>query len=394
MIAVYLAPVYILVNVYILWRLFRWLGTISDKLKNKKVRIPITLLYIFFATSMLTGFLSPKGNAERILKLIGNYWLGIFLYTVLVAIVEEIIFLILRRTKKDSRKKKIVFGAAGLAAIASISLWGMINARTIRTTEYHVAVDKKVEGMESLKVALVADLHMGYNIGCSQMKQMVEKINALNPDVVVIAGDIFDNEYDALEDPEKLIEILQGIESKYGTYACYGNHDIAEKILAGFTFGGQTDEKVSDTRMDSFLEKAGITLLRDEYVMIEDQIYLYGRPDAERPGRGIRERKTAEEITEKMDLTKSVIVLDHEPRELQELADAGVDVDLCGHTHDGQLFPGNITTGLMWENSFGYLKKNDMHNIVTSGVGIFGPFMRVGTIAEVVSVDIKWGQVP
>ena len=70
------------------------------------------------------------------------------------------------------------------------------------------------------------------------------------------------------------------------------------------------------------------------------------------------------------------------------MAEAGADLDLCGHTHDGQLFPGNIVTALMWENSCGYLKKEDMHNIVTSGAGIFGPYMRVGTKSEIVVINV------
>ena len=234
-------------------------------------------------------------------------------------------------------------------------------------------------------MVLIADLHLGYNIGCRQMEQMVEKINAQDPDLVVVAGDIFDNEYEALEDPDRLEKILRGIQSKYGVYACYGNHDIQEKILAGFTFGGK-EKKESSVKMDEFLEKAGITLLRDEYVLIDDSFYLYGRPDYERPGRGIDERKSAQEITADMDLSLPVLVIDHEPGELQELADAGVDADLCGHTHDGQLFPGNLTIKLMWENACGYLKKGDMHSIVTSGVGLFGPNMRVGTKSEICDI--------
>ena len=100
--------------------------------------------------------------------------------------------------------------------------------------------------------------------------------------------------------------------------------------------------------------------------------------------------KTPEEITADMDLTKPVLVLDHEPKELQELADAGVDVDLGGHTHDGQMFPGNIVMKFLWENPCGYLKKDQMHSIVTSGAGLFGPNMRVGTKAEICVVDIRF----
>ena len=89
-----------------------------------------------------------------------------------------------------------------------------------------------------------------------------------------------------------------------------------------------------------------------------------------------------------MDVSLPVLVIDHEPRELQELADTGVDVDLCGHTHDGQVFPGNIVIRFFWENPCGYLKKGNMHNIVTSGVGLFEPNMRVGTKSEICDVSI------
>ena len=156
----------------------------------------------------------------------------------------------------------------------------------------------------------------------------------------------------------------------YANYACNTGYllpiqavsEETERIGAGKL---ETVEWRLDPEMDEFLEKAGITLLRDEYVLIDDSFYLYGRPDYERPGRGIDKRKTPQEITEGMDVSLPVLVIDHEPRELQELADTGVDVDLCGHTHDGQVFPGNIVIRFFWENPCGYLKKGNMHNIVT-----------------------------
>lgn len=274
-------------------------------------------------------------------------------------------------------------------AVLVLSAWGIYNARIIHVTPYDITVNKDGGKLENLNVVLAADLHLGYNIGVAHMMQMVDKINDQNADIVVIAGDIFDNEYEALDDPAELIAVLQKIQSKYGVYACYGNHDVEEKILAGFTFGGNK-KKESSIQMDAFLEKAGIHLLQDEAVLIDDSFYLYGRPDAQKPGRGINMRKTAVELMGELDTGKPVIVIDHEPKELQELADAGVDVDLCGHTHDGQMFPANLITALMWENSYGYLKKDHMHTIVTSGVGLFGPNMRVGTIAEICSIKVHF----
>lgn len=395
MVAIYLAPVYLLVCVYILLRGLHWIQVLHAVFQNVWVCRGIGLIYLFVVFSILIAFMAPASGFRRFMKLLSNYWLGVLMYTIMTVGIADVLRLLLKYPLKNLNfpGRTLLFGNVGTAVvgiicaviITTVSIYGVINAGNIQTTKYDISIDKKAGKLDSLNVVLIADLHLGYNIGCRQMEQMVKKINAQDPDLVVVAGDIFDNEYEALEDPDRLAEVLRGIQSKYGVYACYGNHDIQEKILAGFTFGGK-EKKESSVKMDEFLEKAGITLLRDEYVLIDDSFYLYGRPDYERPGRGIDERKSAQEITADMDLSLPVLVIDHEPGELQELADAGVDADLCGHTHDGQLFPGNLTIKLMWENACGYLKKGDMHSIVTSGVGLFGPNMRVGTKSEICDI--------
>ena len=396
MIAILLSPFYILINFYIARWLLSWMQACNKHFNNKIIRVIIIVIYTFFAGSLLIGFLLPPNNLGRVFKLIGNYCLRVFIYIVLTVLIAEKIKKIIKKTKKipeqyiKSKRTFVIAGAICIFIIGGISIYGAINARIIHTTKYEITVNKKVKNIKDLKIALVADLHMGYNIGTHHIKKMVKKINEQNPDIVVIAGDIFDNEYESLDNPEQIIKTLRQLKSTYGTYAVYGNHDISEKILAGFTFSKKGDKKESDIRMDELLEDANITLLRDEEVLIDDSFYLYGRPDYRRPGRGITVRKTPQEITENLDQKKPIIVIDHEPNELQELADAGVDIDLSGHTHDGQLFPANLTNALMWENPYGYLQKDDMHSIVTSGVGLFGPNMRVGTIAEVVIVDVKF----
>lgn len=410
MLAVYLAPVYIIGNGYLLFRILRWLGVCGGVFRKKWMHLGVGLVYIVLASSVLIAFFLPAGEIRRIWKLAGNYWLGFLLYLTLVVLAADLVcfvrFLLVRRKKRRKGHKtqkradtgawswgkprfRAAAGGVCGAVVLALCGWGMYNARVIHVTPYEITVKKGGGTREDLNLVLIADLHLGYNIGLSHMADMVEKINEQDADIVVIAGDIFDNEYEALEQPEKLARVLRGIRSKYGVYACYGNHDIEEPILAGFTFWGK-GKKESSARMDAFLEQAGIRLLRDEAVLIDNSFYLYGRPDAQRPGRGIDERKSADALMEGLDAEKPVLVLDHEPKELQELADAGVDVDLCGHTHDGQMFPGNLVTALMWENSYGYLKKDNMHTIVTSGVGLFGPNMRVGTIAEICRVRIHF----
>lgn len=359
MLAVYLSPLYIIANSYLLIRLHRWLGTCNPLFRKTGICVAISLAYVFLVASLLIAFFLPIGPARRIIKLISNYWLGILLYLILaVLMADAICFLLFLITKRRLKCRTAAAGGICAVVVLVLSAWGAYNARIIQVTPYEITVNKDGGRLENLNVVLAADLHLGYNIGTAHMMQMVDKINEQNADLVVFAGDIFDNEYEALDDPEELIAVLQKIQSKHGVYACYGNHDVEEKILAGFTFGGNK-KKESSIQMDEFLERAGIHLLQDEAVLIDDSFYLYGRPDAQRPGRGINMRKTAAELMGELDTEKPVIVIDHEPKELQELADAGVDIDLCGHTHDGQMFPANLITALMWENSYGYLKKSE-----------------------------------
>lgn len=399
MLAVYLSPLYILFHIHVTIWLFKWLKALNEKLAAKPVRIVIGIVYWFLCSCVVIGFFMPAGTwIERLFKGIGNYWLGISLYMAFGILIADLVRLILLHTGKKERREKfrtrkvfVIGGSIVTAFILVMCVWGIINAKIVRTTTYDVTIAKQAE-VEDMTIVLVSDIHLGYNIGCAQMEKMVTAINEQNADVVVIAGDIFDNEYDALEDPEKLISIFRQIQSKHGVYATYGNHDIAEKILAGFTFDNGSDVKESDPRMDQFLADCGITLLRDEAVIL-DGVYFYGRPDYQKPGRGIDTRKTDSQIVEGAPEGMPIITIDHQPRFLHEKAKAGIDMDLGGHTHDGQLFPLNLSSRIVWENSAGYKYiENSMHSIVTSGVGLFGPNMRVATKAEIAVIHVHFGE--
>ena len=395
MIALYLSPLYLIGNIYICFRVLQWLSACSAHTGRTCFRLSFIIIYAFFALSIGLAFILPHSPLQRIIACIGTYWLGILLYVLIVLGVAEIVRLILRFThilpapSPASEKAFIAAGFVCFAAILFFCIWGIVSATHVRSTSYEITLDKGGGKLEELNIALVADLHLGYTVGPRMIRQMVEKINAQNPDIVLIAGDIFDNDYDAIGNPEELIRILSRIQSKYGTYAVYGNHDCDEKILAGFTFPSDR-KKVSDPRMDEFLERAGIRLITEETLLIDDSFYLVGRADEERPGRGVDIRKTPQEIMEELDSSKPVIVMEHEPKFLQEAADAGFDLHLCGHTHDGQTFPSNLLCRLIWENPAGYLKKGTMQSIVTSGVGLFGPNMRVGTKSEVVNIKVHF----
>lgn len=396
MIAIYLSPIYLLLNLYILRCAYLWMGTCHSILRTLGFRLIFAVIYVLLSTSLLTGFLikNPK-SLHRMLKIIGNYFLGIFLYTLVIILLADFGRILLKYVFHaswiHSRTAFTVAGAICALLILLLSACGIFHAKYIKTTSYDVIINKTIPERTSMKVVLLADTHFGYNAGVLHARELVRKINKQKPDLVCIAGDIFDNEYDAIRNPEKLEKTLRGIKSTYGVYACWGNHDLNEEILAGFTFKHKDGDlsDIKDPRMKKFLKDSNIHILKDESVLINDQFYVIGRKDASLTEKIHETRKAPAQLTEKLDRDKPIIMIDHQPKELQELADAGVDLDLCGHTHDGQTFPGNFTIKLMWENPCGLLSKDNMTNITTSGAGVWGPAMRIGTDSEICSINIQ-----
>lgn len=405
MVALFLAPLYLAAHVFFLVIFFILLRPVKERMASKGknynkiilkiIKILFIIVYFYLGISLLVGFLLPLGVPKRIITQTGFYWMGIFLNIAVCFVFALVLRLVLGAFIKKKDKRRILSTVLMFVAIISaavMSIAGIKHARNILVTNYEVAINKETPNVDKLRIALVADLHIGYSIETDHISQMVDKINEQNPDIVLIAGDFFDNEYEAIGDPDGIIAALNRLDSKYGTYAVYGNHDIKEKIFAGFTFDGKNNaNKESDERMDELVKAANITLLRDEAVVIDDSFTVFGRPDLEKPGRGITVRKTGQELMKEVDASLPVIVLDHEPEELEEPAEAGVDLDLNGHTHNGQTFPGTILTQILSENAYGLKKIGNMIDITTSGAGIFGPYMRVGTRSEIAIIDVTFG---
>ena len=394
MIFLFLLPFYLGVSSYMMFRFFYWMKHCNHRFNWLRFKVPFAVVYLFMALSPVIAFLLPKSAVAIVIRRISTYWIGIMLYSLLYVVLFDLLRLIAKHTKLKntllfSRGSVISIGSVVVACAVATCLYGIFNARNIKVNEYSVTVNKSCGSDKHLKAVRVADLHMGYAIGVDHITNMVEKINQQDADIVIIAGDIFDNSYDGMDDPEGIKAQLRSIKSKYGVYAVYGNHDIDEKILMGFTFdwGGK---QLHSEKMTNFMKECNIKLINDESVLINDEFYLVGRRDTDKPGTEDGTRAEISELTKDLDKTKPIFVLSHEPDELQKTADAGADIDFSGHTHDGQLFPGNLTIGLFWENPCGMIKKDNMYSIVTSGVGVYGTFMRVGTDAEICSVDIDF----
>jgi predicted MPP superfamily phosphohydrolase len=218
-----------------------------------------------------------------------------------------------------------------------------------------------------LKVVFLSDLHLSSQLDSDYLIKIVNHINREEPDLVIFGGDIVDREIKPLLQ-FNAADILKRIESKLGVYAVSGNHEF---------YGGDRDEIIS------YLSSAGVIFLQDSVIKIQDRFYIVGRDDKTNT-----KRESLDRIIEGIDHSLPLILIDHQPYNMDEALKSGVDVKLSGHTHNGQFWPGNWVVKWIFENPYGHYVKDGMHTYVSSGAGIWGPLFRLGTKSEIVSIII------
>ncbi|MBO5994461.1 MAG: metallophosphoesterase [Firmicutes bacterium] len=369
-----------------------------DRDHRLRVRIPILILMIMVALPII-GALVPDGPVCWFFQKWGNISIGFAMYFFLsllfLSIIAGILLLIFKGRgggskleRKPSGKVAKALLYVSLVSTIVINILGMGHAVDVKVTNYQMP--KEVLGLkEPLKMVLIADLHIGVNSGTEIYEKMVARINEQDADLVVIAGDLVTSSFNAMRDPEKYASIFREIKSKNGVYAVYGNHDVDEPLMGGFTYINKK-YALRNPAMEPWVKSCGWNLLEDEVTEIPgiEGMVLAGRRDEEKPGDDIDERATLPELLKDVDPDKKVLLLQHEPSDLEDLGEDGVALSLSGHTHDGQIFPGNVYCRLFLDQSYGYKEWGSAKAIVTSGVGFYGPPLRVGTISEIVVLDL------
>ncbi len=343
--------IYIGTNGYISRMLAHWLGLSG---------IGAALWYAGFtllaASFFLSSMLPLPARLSKMLYMVGGWYTAAY---ILLLIAVPLLHLLLR-----GKNGPLTAALLALAAILYVCI-GYYNAEHIRTTRYTIESDKAAP----MKIALISDLHAGEIIGAEKIGEMVEAVNRMEPDLVLMAGDLFDVAGPkAVPDLEAVGMELQKIRSRLGVYAIFGNHD------AGFDH----QEAYAARLMESW----GMTLLEDEMVTL-DGLTIIGRKD-----RGMA-RKEIHELMEQADGSSYIIMMDHQPFELAEANAGGVDLLVCGHSHGGQVFPATLITQAMYKIDYGILREDDFTAVVSSGAGTWGPRMRIGSVSEVVEITIK-----
>ena len=333
------------------------------------------IICFFFAFSVFMRFMPVSYGLKRLSEKIGSYWIGIFVYLSILFLMADMIIVISRviGSIPDTVTQDIRFWSfpAVVSITAGLMIYGKYNASKLRHVSYDIQT-KKSSLSEEIKIVMIADIHLGVSDGEKNLPLIVENINSLQPDIVCIVGDIFNDDLHLIRNPVAVIESFKNIRAKYGVYACFGNHD-----------GGK-----SFNEMVNLLNQSNITLLNDEHAVIDDRLVLIGRMDS-RPIGGFdgQKRSDIEHIKDCLDTRLPVIVMDHDPSHIKEYG-SEFDVLLFGHTHKGQMFPINLLTKSIFVTDYGYYRKNpdSPQVIVTSGVSTWGVPVRIGTSNEIVSV--------
>ena len=391
-----LLPIYSAMSSYSGWMtdvcLRRWPRTAEKARRIRKFwLVPIVLLSLL----PVAGAFLPDSPVKFALQAAGNIWLGFYLYYSGILLLSLVVVTLARLISRGrlfhalGGKRYGVRLCLALGLSLVLLVYGLIHAQNTVVVRYDVPVEKRVEGMDGMKVVLLGDLHLSVNSSLNTTKRMVELVNAEEPDVVVIAGDIFTSSYRGLSDPDAYAEALRGMKAKYGVYAVYGNHDVEETLFGGFPIS-PISQAFRTKDMEAFFKDCGFIVLYDDTALLGGAVQLVGRIDGEKAGDGTTNRKSPEELLKDVDRALPVVVLEHEPKEFKALKEAGADVALCGHTHTGQIFPGNLIVPFFNENAWGYAVIRDLDTVVTSGVGYYGPPMRVGTNSEVTVVDLRF----
>ncbi|WP_027308139.1 metallophosphoesterase [Caloramator sp. ALD01] len=363
--------VYGLGNYYLGLRMFRNIKRIMPFLSAKLYWIVIIFLSLsFILERFLRKYLSK--NLNYIISLLGSYYIAVLFYVMIAFFLVDILRFALKILIKRY-KTPAVLAYANIFVAAFIILLiivGTINALNTKVAEYKLSTKKEVD--KDLNIVMVSDVHLGTIITERRLNKLANLINRQSPDIVIFAGDLIDDDIDIFE-KRRYGEILKNIKSKYGVYAVLGNHEYISRDI----------EKVKKC-----YGEAGIELIIDDVKKV-DGVYLVGRDDLSSSRVNGKERRSIKDLVEGLDKNKLIIVIDHQPRNIQEVKEAGVDLQLSGHTHKGQFFPVNYITGKIYDIDHGLMQEGDFTLVVSSGYGTWGPPIRVATMSEIVSIKVS-----
>ncbi len=368
--------IYSLVNFYIFKRV--WPGLAGTGVYRQLFLYGFIFLVLTYPVGRLLENLFRNVFTD-VLVIVGSVYLGIMVYAFLLIFVIDIFRLLHLLFSifpafltRDPQKTARLVTLYGLILVLTIVFFGYVNTLFLQVRTYPIDLQKSANGLKELNLVMVSDVHLGTVIRSGRLEKIVNRMNSLQPDVVLLAGDIVDEDVNSVAE-QHMARILHRISATYGVYAASGNHEYFAGVEAAV----------------NYMQQAGITVLQDSVVKVADAFYVAGRKDlmSERLADG---RKSLDWILREVDKSLPIILMDHQPYHLEVARQNGVDLQLSGHTHHGQLFPFHYITRLVYDLSWGYKKVENTHYYVSCGIGTWGPPIRTNSIPEIVQLKIRF----
>ena len=332
-----------------------WLG----KPLSKTARWVITFTSFALPNALVICHLLKLVVAFRLIALV----LALLLFSAFASIAVGCIHFLFRKSKsiiKIDRTLRIAYPVLFIG-ITALSVY---NAYVTRVIHYEITLDKPIK---PLRIGMASDLHLGKLFGGKELDKLADIMRQEKVDIILLPGDIMDDNVNAYL-AEKMQPHLAKLKAPMGVYATLGNHDL---------FGDQD-------RIDQEIRKAGITVLRDETLTLNNELVLIGRNDDL-----TRNRPSTEILLKQVNTDLPTILLDHRPTDIEKHASLPLDIQVSGHAHKGQIFPASLITKMIYRLDYGHEKIGNPHVFVTSGYGFWGIPMRLGSQSEVVIIDVK-----
>jgi hypothetical protein len=333
-------------------------GALLGLPKSPALFIALALLTISFPLAMILSR-TMDGPLTRGFYTVAACWLGLVFLAFTASALIHLIQLLLGLARHTLDHRTLGWSAIILSLLAFI--YGMVNAAVIRTTEVNIGL-KKFKGPETA-IVLLTDIHVGAVYGPEYLKKIVDRTNALKPDLVAIAGDLFDG---SAQPDYSLVKPLENLSAP--AFFVTGNHEVYEGIDI-------TTQLVA---------KTGVTVLRNQLAEFRG-LQLVGLDAPLREGRSAN---IFEKFSGEIDPAKSSILLYHIPVGLEQAKERGIDLQLSGHTHNGQIFPFTLIMPLVYKFYSGYGRDGGFQIYVSHGVGSWGPPVRIGSRSEVIKISL------
>ena len=366
--------IYFLTNFYIFLKGYRAINHPGN------FRLIYTIIYIVLASTFIVGKILERSHSSvltDILNITGGFWMAFILYGFLTLLLSDIAFPFLKVSGLLSVNNIPIFRKLSFLIAVTLSAglitYGFINAVIPVVKKYDIVINKPAGEIKSFRIAAVSDIHLGSIIRKRSIKKLSGMLKKINPDVVFLLGDIVDGEIGPVL-RDDLLSYFTCPKCSDGLYAITGNHEY---------IGGAATTI-------PYIENHGIRILKDEVIKLDGGIQIIGRIDRAGSMFNRKERLPLSDLMKQVDRTKPIILLDHQPLRLGETAEAGVDLQLSGHTHNGQMWPLNYITRMIYELSYGYKKIGNTQFIVSSGYGLWGPRVRSGSRAEVMEINLTF----